>query len=140
MRHILAKFFAAEPRARKNFCWIGELHWIKSAAYALHGIEVWFREHFGLDHFFIFADAVFTVDRAARGDAEFHNSIRQCFDSMFLPGDSLVVEHKRMEVSIAGMKHIRYAQTCFFAQALDFAHDPRQRGSRDHAILDDVVG
>ena len=45
-----------------------------------------------------------------------------------------------MEIAIAGVEDVGYAEACFSAEARDFVHDLRERGARDDAVLDDVVG
>src|SRR5258708_30887147 len=45
-----------------------------------------------------------------------------------------------MEVAVACVKDVGNAQARFLAEALDLAHDLREGGARNHAVLNDVVG
>src|SRR5215471_6236973 len=44
-----------------------------------------------------------------------------------------------MQVPVACMKNVGHTQAIFLAEAFDFAHHLRKRGTRNYAVLDDVV-
>ncbi len=79
-------------------------------------------------------------DRATGCNAELQNPVRQRFRRLLLSWNSLVVQHERVEVAVARMKHISNEKAGFFAKPVDFVQELRQGGSRDHAVLNDVVG
>ncbi len=59
---------------------------------------------------------------------------------MLLAGDACVVEDERVEVAIAGVEDVGDADACCGAEAGDFAHDSREGGPGNNAVLHDVVG
>ena len=82
---------------------------------------------------------MFAGDRAASGDAQFENTVGEGFGGFFLTGDAAVVENQRVEIAVAGVKHICDAHACLLAQPLYFAHHLRQRRSRDHPVLHNII-
>jgi len=83
---------------------------------------------------------VFAGDGAAGGDAEVEDFGGESFGGVLLAGDAGVVEDERMEVAVAGVEDVGDADACCGAEARDFAHDFREGGAGDDAVLHDVVG
>ena len=106
----------------------------------MHGGQVGFGEHFGHGVFFVLADAVFAGDGAAGGDAEVEDFGGERFGGVLLAGDARVVEDERVEVAVAGVEDVGDADACCGAEAGDFAHDLREGGAGNNAVLHDVVG
>jgi len=139
VRGVLAGLFAAEARGGEHLGGIGELQRVKGAADAMHGGEVGFGEHFGHHFLFVFADAVLAGDGAAGGNANFEDAIGESFGGVLLARDAPVIEDHGMEIAIAGVEDISYAEACFPAERFDLGEDLRQRGAGNDAVLDDVV-
>src|SRR5580658_1713596 len=140
MRDVLAGFFAAEAWSGENFGGIAEIERVEGAADALHGGQIGFGEHFGHGVFFVLAYAVFAGDGAAGGDTEVEYFGGEGFGGVLLAGDAGVVEDERMEVAVAGVEDVGDADACGGAEAGNFAHDLREGGAGDDAVLHDVVG
>src|SRR5579885_2940471 len=139
MRYVFAGLFPAEARGGKDFSGICELQRIESAANALHGSEIRFREHFGHIAFFVFANAVLASDRASRRDAQIENAGRERVGGLFLAWDAAVVEHKGVQIAVSRVKYIGDAQTRLLAEPRNLREHFRQRRPRDHAVLHNIV-
>src|SRR6266436_9004330 len=83
---------------------------------------------------------MFASDGTAGLDTELKDTVSQDLGSVFLALDSPIVEHQWMQVSIAGMKHVGDPDAGFYAEPRNFVHQPRQGGTRNDAILNDVIG
>ena len=137
---ILAWFFAAETGRGKNFRRVGKQEGIEGATDALHGVEVRLSKHFGHHFLFVFANAVLAGNGASGSNAQLENLKRESFSGFFLAGDTAVVENERVKIPVAGVEDVGDAQASFSAEAGNFAHDLRERGAGNDAVLNDVIG
>src|ERR1700722_6496003 len=139
MRSILPWRFTTQARARENLRRIGEVLWVKCATHALHRLEVGICIHLGHHTFLFFAHPVLARDGTSGLDAEFENAVGQELCRMFLPFDPAVIEDQWMQVAITGVKHVGHPDSRLGAESLDLVHDARQRRTRDHAVLHNVI-
>ena len=80
------------------------------------------------------ADAMLAGEHAADLDAEPQNIGAELFGALELARLVGVVEDQRMQVAVAGMKHIGDAQAVFRRHVLHAAEHQRQLGARDGAV------
>src|ERR1035438_3185623 len=136
---VRAGSLRTETRARENLARIRKLFGIEGAAHQLHRLQVRLRKHFRHHHLFLFANAMFACARSAAGDAQPQNIDRKLHGALLLTRNACVINHQRVQVPITRMKDIGHAQSLRGTHALDFAKNSRQRGSRNNAILHDIV-
>ena len=79
-------------------------------------------------------------DRSADANAQLENLTGRLLGERFLTGHRGVVENERMKVAVAGMEHIRDAQTRFVRQARNLLQHAGNLRARNDSILHHVIG
>ena len=92
--------------------------------------------YFGLVH----ADAVLAGDRAAVLDAQVEDRAADLLGGLAGALDGVVEEHQRVQVAVAGVEDVGHPHAGGAGQLGDGGEHLGQRGARDDAVLDDVVG
>ena len=97
----------------------GDSFRIECTANALHGGEVWLREHVAHGVLLLFSHAVLASDRPAIIDAEMQNAIGEIEGFFFLAGNRAIVKHERVQVAVSSMKNVRDAEAIGVGHRLD---------------------
>src|SRR5580698_1749138 len=139
MRRIWAGLFRTKTRSRKDLVWIGEIFGVERAAYELHSEQIRLREH-GTHHFlFLFAYPMLAGDGTSVLHAQMQNAIGEVECRLFLPGNCAIVQHQRMQISIAGMEDVGNAQSRGCSHLSNLIEQPGKRSPRNDAVLNDVI-
>src|SRR5262245_34661616 len=111
MRAVRSGHFAAQPRRGEDLARIAEASRVERVAYALHQREIVRAEHPRHVAVLVGADAVLASQRSAGLDTV-GEDFRRDFDRLVrLPWYPLVVADQRMQIAVAGVKHVADRQT-----------------------------
>src|SRR5882672_8014419 len=81
-----------------------------------------------------------TGDRTASPDARFHDLAPGLSHPLEIVTAAQIKTNQRMQIAIAGMKHIRQSQFVARADAISLRQHLRQTRARYHGILNHYVG
>src|SRR5712692_2981537 len=117
-RAVLANL-STTPAAGKNLGGIQKTVGIEDPLHTHHRFEVRLRKDQVHEIFLLVSNAVLAAQRSADIDAKLHDLFAHPEDFLDLIRKPAVEKNQRMKISIAGMKHIRDAETVALGHAID---------------------
>jgi len=132
--HVHPAELGTAVQGRKHFSGIEQTFRIEGAFDALLLVQVDLRKHRRHQVALLDADAVFAGEHAADLDAQLQDLGAEFLGALQLARLVGIVKNERMQVAVAGMKHVGDAQAVVlgqFARALEY---PRQLCARDGAV------
>src|SRR5690348_10363852 len=126
MLSIGTRDLAAKPRRRQDLARIAQPLPIECVAELLHHVQVVIAEHAGHVLLLVDADAVLAGDRTAGVYTVAEDLARRVLRELRLSGNLLVVTNQRMEIAVAGVKHVTDRETTANRQLADALQHLRQ--------------
>ncbi len=97
--------------SRKHFSRIGYFLRVIGRPYPLHDLDIIIREHSGEIIAFLHSDPVLAGDGPPHLHTHLEDPPGQLFRSFQVSGNPTIIKDERMQISIAGVKHIGYPET-----------------------------
>src|SRR5438876_8342893 len=109
--------------------------WVENPTQSPHRSKVILRKLLRHEIDLFDSDAMLSGDAASKFDAFFQNVMTGSQCAAHLVGLSFIVKHERVNISVAGVEHVRDAQPVFLTGLPDESHDVGKFRSRHHPVL-----
>src|ERR1700674_4274556 len=139
MRTVGSRPVAAEPWSGKYFSWIEATLWVEGAPDPVHRLQVGLVEHLRHERSLVGAHAMLPGDRSAEAQTDAKNIAGDVLSKLLLSRHFGVVQNKRMEIAVAGVKDVGDPKSGLPRKRLDVAENFGDLRARDDPVLHDIV-
>src|SRR5258708_30536298 len=136
---MYATQFCAAMQGRKYLAGIEQALRVECAFQTLLLVEIDLAEHFRHQVALLDADAMFTGKDAAEFDTDPQDIVAEGFGPFHLTGLVGIIQDQRMQIAVAGMKHVGDAQIVLSREVADSRQGLRQFAARDSAVHAEII-